>query len=53
MPEILCPACPVCDSPPPFTGSLTPWFCPVDDCVVLAWNPHVTQDENLLDAQSA
>jgi hypothetical protein len=49
--EILCAQCPMCGSVAAFsTLGLTPWFCPMDDCEVLGWDPYVTAYQNLINA---
>lgn len=48
---IRCPVCPMCGAFPTFAWvELVPWFCPNDDCNVLAWDPYSTAQENLQDA---
>lgn len=44
--EIKTPMCPKCGTPP-FTTHFMPWFCPNDDCDVLAWPPDKTVEELL------
>lgn len=49
--EPLTIVCPVCSSPP--VGGLlfiTPWFCPNDACMCLAWDPYASLEDNLTDA---
>jgi len=48
---IKCAQCPMCGTFPSFAWvELTPWFCPNEDCSVLAWDPYSTARENLDDA---
>jgi hypothetical protein len=48
---IECPTCPVCGSEPLYAfRELLPWFCPRDECVVLAWDPYSSLEANLTDA---
>lgn len=50
--QIVCPSCPLCSGPPSFNwAELTPWFCPNEECDVLAWDPYSTLQENLTDAR--
>lgn len=47
---IKCPQCPMCGSFPTFAWvELTPWFCPNDNCEVLAWDPYSSAHENFAD----
>ena len=49
--DVLCDLCPMCGSVAAFSHpNLTPWFCPMDDCEVLAWDPLVTAYQNLINA---
>ena len=52
MSELLCPTCPLCDSPPAFSiGDYTQAFCGNNDCKVLCWNMRVTREDNLLSTE--
>lgn len=40
----------MCGSFPTFAWvELTPWFCPNDNCEVLAWDPYSSAHENFAD----
>lgn len=49
-PQIKCPYCPVCGTPPEFIWeSLAQCWCPNEDCEVFMWEPWKTAKENLDD----
>jgi hypothetical protein len=48
---VKCPKCPVCGAEPVLSWpTITPWFCPNEECDVLGWDPYSTLAENLMDA---
>jgi len=53
-PRYRCLTCPMCGEPPLLLiPSITPWFCPSDDCAVLCWDPWLSAAANLSGAGDA